>query len=1007
MNGPDALADERRVGRTALPDAGTERPGTERPGTEPPGTERPAGAPRPKTPRPKTPRPGTSDRGGRHTSTKSRTKLAPVRLRRLSLSNWPVAARLIAVAAVASMTGLVFGGLAVCDAINTADAYGRTAQLAILGEQVTTLAQAMENERDLASGVSAYDVLTSDSTAARAGLSVTSPIRTALRDETADLQTAEQATDTQAQRTRGLAVAIGSAFPASVQAKAATVVQTIDSIPGLRNQMAGLPANQVISDYSTSIGTLFDLNDEITSGSGDPTLADEVRALDALSRAKDEASQQRAILYSALLESTVYDAGGGKTAPYNNLPPTQPLTDAGGIRALATAQGLQNADITDFQNAATTAESNAFAATVAGPAFNQVQLISGNVATFQDPRLLFEPVNGAPSIGFDRATIASAWYSDMSAVIGELRTIEAQLAAQSVARAQALRQQAVGSAIATAAVTAGAVLLVLLATALVGRTLVNPLRKLQADALEIATSRLPARVAAAASGADSPEASAMVEPIGVKSTDEIGRVARAFDQVHAEAVRLAGTEAQLRGSLNAMFISLSRRSVPLIERLSRMIDSMEQNEDDPDLLANLFAMDHMVTRMRRNSENLLVLGGEEPVRKWTESVPLSDVARAAAAEIEQYNRVALAVQPGIVISGHAAADVVHMLAELIENATLFSPQSTQVRVTVTELSSGGVLIEVRDDGVGISPSRLTDLNWRLDHPPVVDVSISRHMGLYAVSRLAARHGIKVRLRPGMPQGLSALAWLPGYLAKQGPTPASGSHTWLTAAGTRAEARSASAKRAAGRHRNGTLGTTGEQLALARHGAPAGRPGTVWFTAKRPSGGPVKSAEEIAAGWRSPGNGRTTSSTPAGTSLAGTSLASTAPAPRAASNSGGFAAVGEVAGRTTSGLPRRTPRTSPFPGSDTPGNGIPAAAAAAMTAPATTTGGVPVFGAPPDVLAAREDTPDRQHHEQAPLRRRSPEAARSRLSGFQLGGRDALEADREPGWGQHAGEENGR
>ena len=141
------------------------------------------------------------------------------------------------------------------------------------------------------------------------------------------------------------------------------------------------------------------------------------------------------------------------------------------------------------------------------------------------------------------------------------------------------------------------------------------------------------------------------------------------------------------------------------------------------------------------------------------------LTRAAAAEIEQYGRVALTVQPGIMVSGQVAADVVHLLAELIENATLFSPRDTQVRVTVTELRSGGVLIEVRDDGVGISEVRLTDMNWRLDHPPVLDVSISRHMGLYAVSRLAARHGIRVKLRPGTPQGLSALVWLPGGLAR--------------------------------------------------------------------------------------------------------------------------------------------------------------------------------------------------------------------------------------------------
>ena len=198
------------------------------------------------------------------------------------------------------------------------------------------------------------------------------------------------------------------------------------------------------------------------------------------------------------------------------------------------------------------------------------------------------------------------------------------------------------------------------------------------------------------------------------STDEIGRVARAFDQVHQEAVRLAGNEALLRGNVSAMFISLSRRSVPLIDRLTRMIDELEQNEDDPDRLSSLFAMDHLVTRMRRNSENLLVLAGEEPVRKWSEPVPLADVARAATSEIEQYGRIVLNIQPGIVVSGQAAADVVHLLAEIIENATMFSPRDTPVQLTGQEVSTGGVLLEVRDsrDRHPADPARRDELAVR-------------------------------------------------------------------------------------------------------------------------------------------------------------------------------------------------------------------------------------------------------------------------------------------------------
>jgi len=172
-----------------------------------------------------------------------------------------------------------------------------------------------------------------------------------------------------------------------------------------------------------------------------------------------------------------------------------------------------------------------------------------------------------------------------------------------------------------------------------------------------------------------------VWPIGVTSTDEIGEVARAFDQVHREAVRLAADEAMLRGNLNAMFINLSRRSQSLIERQLSLIDSLEQSEQDSGRLSSLFRLDHLATRMRRNSENLLVLAGHEVTRRWSQPVPLVDVLRAAISEIEQYERVVFNVQPGIVVVGQAVNDVVHLVAEIVENATTFSPEDTQVYVS--------------------------------------------------------------------------------------------------------------------------------------------------------------------------------------------------------------------------------------------------------------------------------------------------------------------------------------
>ena len=294
--------------------------------------------------------------------------------------------------------------------------------------------------------------------------------------------------------------------------------------------------------------------------------------------------------------------------------------------------------------------------------------------------------------------------------------------------------------------------------------MIRPLRKLRADALEVAGSKLPEMVRRL-SQSEGGDASAEIEPIGVNSTDEIGEVARAFDQVHREAVRLAADEAMLRGNLNAMFVNLSRRSQSLIERQLSLIDNLEQTEQDADRLSSLFRLDHLATRMRRNSENLLVLAGHEAAsRRWSQPVPLVDVLRAAISEIEQYERVVLNVQPGIQVIGQAVNDVVHLVAEIVENATTFSPEDTQVYVTGQPLTSGGVLLDITDNGVGISEQEMAHANWRLDNPPVVDVAVSRRMGLFVVGRLAARHGVRVRLRHAQSGGLTALIWLPESVA---------------------------------------------------------------------------------------------------------------------------------------------------------------------------------------------------------------------------------------------------
>ena len=438
------------------------------------------------------------------------------------------------------------------------------------------------------------------------------------------------------------------------------------------------------------------------------------------------------------------------------------------------------------------------------------------------------PVDITQMNGISLNKAPARWYSAMSDKIDKMQAVELEVARNIVARSQVLRRDAEQTALFNAIVTTVILLLVLIATLAVARSLVRPLRRLREGALDIATVQLPERVRRLGEATD-PATSLDVEPIDVLSADEIGQVARAFDQVHAEAVRLAGNEAMLRGSFNAMFVNLSRRSQSLIERLARMIDSLEQNEADPSRLSNLFSMDHLVTRMRRNSENLLLLAGHETARKWSEPVPLADVVRAATSEIEQYSRVAMKIQPGISVTGPAVSDVVHLLAEIIENATIFSPRDTPVHISGQEIPSGGVLIEVSDSGVGIPEARLTEMNMRLDNPPVIDVSVSRHMGLFAVARLAERHGVRVRLRAKSPRGLIALVWLPDSVTEHGAAPS----PWSAG---RPGRRAAGQARIAGSHATGLRAApdgqsassqsassqSGERLVRGRANAGAGR-----------------------------------------------------------------------------------------------------------------------------------------------------------------------------------------
>jgi signal transduction histidine kinase len=314
------------------------------------------------------------------------------------------------------------------------------------------------------------------------------------------------------------------------------------------------------------------------------------------------------------------------------------------------------------------------------------------------------------------------------------------------------------------AVTSGIALLGLLLTVvvsvLVGRSIIRRLSGLERSARTLAEDQLPDVVARLRRG-ENVDVAAEAPPLRTGG-DEIGRVGQAFGLVRQTAIRAAVEEAKLRQGLNDVFRSLARRSQSLLHRQLSLLDQMERRATDPEALDDLFRLDHLTTRMRRHAEGLVILAGAPPGRAWSSPVRMVDVIRGAIAEVEDYARVSVATRSQAALAGSAVADVIHLLAELIENATTLSPPYTSVRVS-GDTAANGFAIEVEDRGLGMSPQRLAELNERLASPPEFNPSDSEQLGLFVVSQLAKRHGIRVTLKASPFGGTAAIVLIPPHL----------------------------------------------------------------------------------------------------------------------------------------------------------------------------------------------------------------------------------------------------
>ncbi|NUO98202.1 MAG: sensor [Nonomuraea sp.] len=288
-----------------------------------------------------------------------------------------------------------------------------------------------------------------------------------------------------------------------------------------------------------------------------------------------------------------------------------------------------------------------------------------------------------------------------------------------------------------------------------GNRLSKELGALRLAALEVAQERLPHVVAKLRKGekVDLPELSVAT------STVEIGDVGQAFSTVQQTAVEAAIGQAQLSEGVGHVFRNLARRSQALLHRQRIQLEDMQHRATDPEALDDLFRLDHLTTRMRRHAEGLIILSGATPGRGWSKPVPLLDVARGATAEVEEYRRVTVEPMSGQRLAGPVVGDVIHLIAELVENATVYSPPHTQVIVRGEE-TARGFAFEVEDRGLGMSAEALAELNERLASPPEFDLADSDKLGLFVVSRLAARHDIRVTLRGSPYGGTTAIVLIP-------------------------------------------------------------------------------------------------------------------------------------------------------------------------------------------------------------------------------------------------------
>ncbi|MEV7422936.1 MULTISPECIES: sensor histidine kinase [unclassified Streptomyces] len=363
-------------------------------------------------------------------------------------------------------------------------------------------------------------------------------------------------------------------------------------------------------------------------------------------------------------------------------------------------------------------------------------------------------------------TVSAETWQDMTAsVLGDLTNESEEAAALYQQHIEPVRQGVFLRVGFSAVLGLLALLVSVIVSVRVGRDLIRDLSQLRKEAHEVSGVRLPSVMRRLAAG----------EPVDVETEaprldyekDEVGQVGQALNTLQRAAVEAAVKQADLRRGVSEVFVNLARRNQVLLHRQLTLLDTMERRTEDTEELADLFRLDHLTTRMRRHAEGLVILSGAAPSRQWRKPVQLMDVVRAAVAEVEDYERIEVRRLPRIGVGGPAVADLTHLIAELIENATVFSPPHTAVQVHGERVANGFTL-EIHDRGLGMAPEILLDANLRLAETPEFELSDTDRLGLFVVSRLAQRQNVRVSLQPSPYGGTTAIVFLPVALLTDAP-----------------------------------------------------------------------------------------------------------------------------------------------------------------------------------------------------------------------------------------------